>query len=41
MFLRSIVARAFGVNVASEAKSSTRSYSDVRHAARRLGPLWA
>jgi 2-polyprenyl-6-methoxyphenol hydroxylase-like FAD-dependent oxidoreductase len=40
MFLRSIVARAFGVNVASEAKSSTRSYSDVRHAARRLGPLW-
>jgi len=41
MAVRMIVAAAFGVNVASQAKSSTRSYAEVRRAARRLGPLWA
>jgi hypothetical protein len=41
MLLRSIVGRAFGVNIAREAKSSIRSYSDVRHTAGQLGPLWA
>jgi len=41
MMLRMVIARAFGVNIASEAKSSVRSYSDVRRAARRLGPIWA
>jgi 2-polyprenyl-6-methoxyphenol hydroxylase-like FAD-dependent oxidoreductase len=41
MVLRMAIARAFGVNIASLAKSSTRPYSDVRRAARRLGPIWA
>jgi kynurenine 3-monooxygenase len=41
MNLRMVVTRAFGVNVMSQSKSSTRSYSDVRQAARRLGPIWA
>jgi 2-polyprenyl-6-methoxyphenol hydroxylase-like FAD-dependent oxidoreductase len=41
MFVRMIIASAFGVNIASQAKSSTRSYAQVRRAARRLGPLWA
>jgi 2-polyprenyl-6-methoxyphenol hydroxylase-like FAD-dependent oxidoreductase len=41
MMLRMVIARAFGVNIASQAKSSARSYSDVRRAARRLGPIWA
>jgi 2-polyprenyl-6-methoxyphenol hydroxylase-like FAD-dependent oxidoreductase len=41
MFARSLVAGAFGINVFKQAKSSTRSYSEVRRAARRLGPLWA
>jgi len=40
MLVRSIIARAFGVNIASQAKSSTRSYADVRAAAARLRPLW-
>ncbi|WP_328609308.1 FAD-dependent monooxygenase [Amycolatopsis sp. NBC_00345] len=39
--LRSLVAAPFGVNITSQAKSSTRSYADVRRAARRLGPIWA
>ena len=41
MVLRAIITRAFGVDITSEAKSSSRSYSDVRQAARRFGPLWA
>jgi 2-polyprenyl-6-methoxyphenol hydroxylase-like FAD-dependent oxidoreductase len=41
MFVRIIIATAFGVNVASQSKSSTRSYAQVQRAARRLGPLWA
>jgi 2-polyprenyl-6-methoxyphenol hydroxylase-like FAD-dependent oxidoreductase len=41
MFVRMIIASAFGVNIASQAKSSTRSYAQVQRAARRLGPLWA
>jgi hypothetical protein len=41
MFVRMIIAAAFGVNIASQAKSSTCSYAQVRRAARRLGPLWA
>jgi hypothetical protein len=41
MFVRTIIASAFGVNIASQAKSSTRSYAQVQRAARRLGPLWA
>jgi 2-polyprenyl-6-methoxyphenol hydroxylase-like FAD-dependent oxidoreductase len=39
--VRAITATVFGAHVASQAKSSTRSYADVRRAARRLGPLWA
>ncbi|HEV3356372.1 MAG TPA: NAD(P)/FAD-dependent oxidoreductase [Pseudonocardiaceae bacterium] len=40
--VRMMIARAFGVNVMSQAKSSTRSYADVRRTARRrLAPLWA
>src|SRR5882724_1718722 len=41
MFVRMIIAAAFGVNIASQAKSSTRSYAQVQRAARRLGPIWA
>jgi kynurenine 3-monooxygenase len=41
IFVRTIIATAFGVDVASQAKSSTRSYAEVRRAALRLGPLWA
>jgi 2-polyprenyl-6-methoxyphenol hydroxylase-like FAD-dependent oxidoreductase len=41
MLVRALVSGAFGINVFKQAKSSTRSYSDVRHAARRLGPIWA
>jgi 2-polyprenyl-6-methoxyphenol hydroxylase-like FAD-dependent oxidoreductase len=41
MLLRTFVSGAFGINLFKQAKSSTRSYSDVRHAARRLGPIWA
>ena len=38
--LRTLVSRAFGVDITSQAKSSTRPYSAVRQAAHRLGPLW-
>ncbi|RYJ31937.1 kynurenine 3-monooxygenase [Streptomyces sp. L-9-10] len=38
---RVAISQALGVNVIREAKSSTRSYADVRRSARRLGPLWA
>lgn len=41
MVARMVIARAVGVNIGSLAKSSTRPYSDVRRAARRLGPIWA
>jgi len=30
-----------GINVIGQAKSSTRSWSQVRRDARRFGPLWA
>jgi 2-polyprenyl-6-methoxyphenol hydroxylase-like FAD-dependent oxidoreductase len=39
--VRAVISHAFGVNVFGQAKSSTMSYAQVRHAARRLGPLWA
>ena len=38
--VRAAVAALFGVNIAGQTKSSTRSYADVQRAARRLGPLW-
>jgi kynurenine 3-monooxygenase len=38
---RVLIGTAFGANVFNQAKSSTRSYSEVRRVARRLGPLWA
>jgi 2-polyprenyl-6-methoxyphenol hydroxylase-like FAD-dependent oxidoreductase len=41
MVLRSLATAPFGVNITSQAKSSSRSYADVRRAARRLGPIWA
>jgi hypothetical protein len=41
MVLSMIIACAFGVNIASEAKSSVRSYSDVRRAVRRPAPIRA
>ncbi|MCU1687459.1 MAG: symbB [Amycolatopsis sp.] len=41
MILRMTLARAVGVDIGRLSKSSTRSYSDVRRAARRLGPIWA
>jgi hypothetical protein len=31
---------AIGQNVAGQAKSSQRSYSEIREKARRPGPLW-
>ena len=38
---RMVIAHAFGVNLMSLAKSSTRTYADVRRTARRrLAPLW-
>jgi kynurenine 3-monooxygenase len=38
---RMVIARALGANIFSQAKSSTRSYADVRRGAnRRLAPLW-
>ncbi|GAA3688064.1 hypothetical protein GCM10022224_061700 [Nonomuraea antimicrobica] len=39
--VRAIISTALGANVTSQAKSSTRSYAEVRQAARRLGALWA
>ncbi len=38
---RALIGTALGVSVVSKAKSSTRSYAEVRRAARRLGPLSA
>jgi 2-polyprenyl-6-methoxyphenol hydroxylase-like FAD-dependent oxidoreductase len=40
-YLRAVVMSAFGANVVRQAKSSTRSYAEVRSTARRLGPLGA
>jgi hypothetical protein len=31
---------SLGINVIGQAKSSTRSWSQVRRAAQRFGPLW-
>jgi kynurenine 3-monooxygenase len=39
--VRAFIGTALGVSVFNQAKSSTRSYSEVRRAARRLGPLSA
>jgi kynurenine 3-monooxygenase len=39
--IRMITASVLGINIFKEAKSSTRPYSEVHQAARRLGPLWA
>lgn len=41
MMFRAILGRALGVNITSEAKGSTRSYADVRQAARCIRPLWS
>jgi kynurenine 3-monooxygenase len=38
--LRSVATMAIGQNVVDQAKSSDRSYSEVREKARRLGPVW-
>jgi 2-polyprenyl-6-methoxyphenol hydroxylase-like FAD-dependent oxidoreductase len=39
---RMVIGRVLGVNLMSQAKSSTRTYADVRRTARRrLAPLWA
>ena len=41
MMARVAISRVLGVNPMNDAKSSIRSYSEVRRSARRLGPLWA
>ncbi|MEV1170625.1 FAD-dependent monooxygenase [Nonomuraea sp. NPDC049784] len=38
--VRTIISAALGSNIASQAKSSARSYAEVRRAAGRLGALW-
>jgi len=38
--VRSLVTMALGQNVVGQAKSSDRSYSEIREKAKRLGPLW-